>query len=55
MWQEFDAKPRYNFRKMLQNATLEVGERFHAFYNAYKTSEYFLTVRTINNRLGTLI
>ncbi len=24
VWQEFDAKPRYDFRKMLQNATLEV-------------------------------
>ncbi len=53
LWQEFNAKLRYNFRKMLQNATLEGGERFHAFYNVYRTSEYFLTVRKINNRPGT--
>ncbi len=39
--QEFDAKLRYNFRKMLQNATLEVGEGFEAFHNVYRTSQYF--------------
>ncbi len=47
VWQEFDAKPRYNFRNMLQDATLEVGEGFQAFYNVNRTSEYFLMVCTI--------
>ena len=34
---------------------MEVGEGFRAFHYVHRTSEYFLTVGTIDNQLGTLI
>ena len=51
MWKEFDTKVLDNFRKMLENAALEIGAGFEAFCYVYGTGEYFLTVRMICNRL----
>ena len=41
MWKEFDTKLLDNIRKMIENPALEIWAGFGAFYNIYRTSEYF--------------